>query len=396
MIRMQSAVAVVVLAAMVALGPLATSMYLPAFPAMAADFGVGADRIQLTLSAYMVGLAFAQILCGPLADRYGRKPVLLIGLGLFLVASLGCTTAETIEVLLGYRFLQAFGAAAGMVLAQAMVRDSFAPVEAARTLAYMGSTTALAPALAPVVGGALLVPFGWPAVFLLLTGWAAVVLAVVATMLPETLPTDRRQTLHPLSVLRNYRTVSLNRSFLAHALGMSLMFAGHYGFMSGAPFVLIELYGVPEQRFGWYFLLVVATFISGNLIGARIGRHFNAHRLIVLGGTLLILAGLLMVGLVAGGLGGTAALIGPQMIYAMGAGFMMPQLITGALMPFRNMAGTAAALMGFLQMGAAAIASALVGRLHDGTARPMVYIIAASALSTLLVYLLLRPRSAEA
>jgi DHA1 family bicyclomycin/chloramphenicol resistance-like MFS transporter len=137
MIKLTSPIAVVVLAAMVAMGPLATSMYLPAFPAMAETFSVGADRIQLTLSAYMIGLAIAQLLCGPLADRFGRKPLLLVGMGLFCLGSVGCMFADSIAVLFGYRFFQAFGAASGMVLAQAMVRDTFEPVEAAKKLAYL-------------------------------------------------------------------------------------------------------------------------------------------------------------------------------------------------------------------------------------------------------------------
>ncbi|MCP1366984.1 Bcr/CflA family efflux MFS transporter, partial [Halomonas sp. BBD48] len=238
MIKLTSPIAVVVLAAMVAMGPLATSMYLPAFPAMAETFGVGADRIQLTLSAYMIGLAVAQLLCGPLADRFGRKPLLLIGMALFCLGSVGCMFADSIAVLFGYRFLQAFGAASGMVLAQAMIRDTFAPVDAAKKLAYMASTTAVAPALAPVAGGALLVAFGWPSIFLALALYAALTLAVVGVGLPESLPRERRQTLHPRTVAGNYLAAISHRTFLAHALAVSLMFAGHYGFMSGAPFVL--------------------------------------------------------------------------------------------------------------------------------------------------------------
>ncbi|GAB2788831.1 multidrug effflux MFS transporter [Halomonas shantousis] len=389
MIRLTSPLAVLVLAAMVALGPLATSMYLPAFPAMAQAFGVGADQIQLTLSAYMIGLAVAQLVSGPLSDRFGRKPLLLTGMLLFALGSAGCMLAENIHVLIGFRFLQAFGAAGGMVLAQAVVRDTFAPTDAARTLAYMGSTTALAPAIAPIAGGALLVAFGWSSIFFALALYAALMLAVVSVGLPESLPLDRRQTLHPATVLRNYRSVAQSRIFLGHALAVSLMFAGHYGFMSGAPFVLIEIFGVAEANFGWYFLFVVAAFITGNLLGARLGTRVGGHRLIVFGASLLTLAGAVMVACLLARISSVAAIIAPQVVYAIGAGLMMPQLIAGALMPFHHMAGTAAALMGFIQMGAAAMTSGLVGRLYDGTAQPMALIIALSGASALAVYLLL-------
>ncbi|MCG7599873.1 multidrug effflux MFS transporter [Halomonas sp. McH1-25] len=392
MIKLTSPIAVVVLAAMVAMGPLATSMYLPAFPAMAETFGVGADRIQLTLSAYMIGLAVAQLLCGPLADRFGRKPLLLIGMALFCLGSVGCMFADSIAVLFGYRFLQAFGAASGMVLAQAMIRDTFAPVDAAKKLAYMASTTAVAPALAPVAGGALLVAFGWPSIFLALALYAALTLAVVGVGLPESLPRERRQTLHPRTVAGNYLAAISHRTFLAHALAVSLMFAGHYGFMSGAPFVLIELFGVPEAHFGWYFLFVVAAFISGNLLGARLTARVGGHRLILAGGSLLVLAGVLVVSLVASGADTVAAIIGPQVLYAIGSGMMMPQLIAGALAPFHHMAGTAASTLGFIQMGSAAASSALVGRLYDGTALPMVMIIALAGAGALIVYLAVNRR----
>ncbi|SFH86906.1 multidrug effflux MFS transporter [Modicisalibacter xianhensis] len=392
MIKLTSPIAVVVLAAMVAMGPLATSMYLPAFPAMAETFGVGADRIQMTLSAYMIGLAIAQLLCGPLADRFGRKPLLLGGMALFCLGSVGCMFADSITVLFGYRFLQAFGAASGMVLAQAMIRDTFAPIDAAKKLAYMGSTTAIAPALAPVAGGALLVAFGWSSIFLALALYAALTLAVVGVGLPESLPHDRRQTLHPRTVAGNYLAALGNRAFLAHALAVSLMFAGHYGFMSGAPFVLIELFAVPEAHFGWYFLFVVAAFITGNLLGARLTARVGGHRLILAGGSLLVLAGILVVSLVASGADTVAAIIGPQVIYAIGSGMMMPQLIAGALAPFHHMAGTAASLLGFIQMGSAAASSALVGRLYDGTALPMVLVIALAGAGALGVYLSLAQR----
>lgn len=394
MIKLTSPVAVVVLASMVALGPLATSMYLPAFPAMAEAFDVGADSIQLTLSAYMIGLAVAQLVCGPLADRYGRKPLLLMGMALFCLGSVGCMLADDIHRLFGYRFLQAFGAAAGMVLSQAVVRDTFEPLDAARKLAYMGSTTALAPAIAPVAGGALLVQFGWPSIFLVLALYAALTLTVVSVGLPESLPRQRRQTLHPRTVSRNYLAVARNRAFLAHGLALSLMFAGHYGFMSGAPFVLIDLFGVPESHFGWYFLFVVVAFITGNLLGARIAPRFGAHRLISTGACLLPLAGALMVALRLGGTDTVAAIIVPQVVYAIGSGIMMPQLIAGALAPFQHMAGTAASLLGFVQMGAAAASSSLVGRLYDGTALPMALVIGLAGTAALVVYrLLVEPNS---
>lgn len=372
---------------MMALGPSATTMYLPAFPAMAEALGVGTEQIQLTLSTYMIGLAAAQLACGPLADRFGRKPMMLVGLTLFALGSVGCMVAGNISALLSFRFVQAVGAAAGIVLAQATVRDSFSPADAARTLAYMGSITALAPAVAPILGGFLLLWFGWQAVFLVLALAALLVTAAVAAALTESLPPSRRQALHPLTVLHNYRSVAQSRIFLGHSLSLSLMYAGNYSFMASAPFVLIEVLGVSTERFGWYFLCTVASFIIGNLTGARLSRHISGHNLIRLGGVLLTIGGGLMLALVISGQASAAALIGAQMVFSVGSGLMMPQLIAGALMPFHRIAGTAAALMGCIQMGGAAIASATVGYLYDGTPLPVAAMLALTGVGSMVVYL---------
>lgn len=396
MIKLTSPIAVIVLAALMASGQLANVMYLPAFPAMAEYFGVGAERIQLTLSTYMVGLALAQLLYGPLADRFGRKPILLIGLSLFTAGSVACTLADTIGGLLVYRFLQAFGAAAGTVLPQAMVRDSFEPPQAARTLAYIASTMAVAPAIAPVFGGLLLVQFGWSSIFLTLTLIGGLLLTVMAVSVPETLVPGRRQALHPAIILGNYGRVVRSRVFLGHALALSCMFSAHYAFMSGASFVLIELFGVAESRFGWYFMAVVLAFITGNLTGARLSRYIDRHPLVLLGGVCLSCGGALMALLTLLGVASPTAIIGPQLLSGLGAGILLPQLISGALAPFPQMAGTAAALLGFFQMSAAAFTSWLVGYLYDGTARPMAFTIAAAGAGALLIYLLLARGNAMA
>src|SRR5690554_7932065 len=180
-------------------------MYLPAMPAMAEALNTGPDQIQLTLSFYMAGFALAQLFCGPLADRFGRKPIMVGGFSLFLAASLLCALAPSIEWLLAGRFLQALGGAAGPVLARAAVRDIHGPIEAGRILAYMASTMALAPALAPVMGAGLLLLFGWESVFVVLALYAAVMLAVLVLLLPEPLTRARRQSIAPRAILANFR-----------------------------------------------------------------------------------------------------------------------------------------------------------------------------------------------
>ncbi len=395
MTKISYPVMLLMLAMFVALGPLATAMYLPAFPAMANAFQVGAGEIQLTLTAYMVGLSIAQLVCGPVADRWGRRPVLLAGLLLFALASLLCTLASSIPLLIAGRFLQAVGAAAGMVLARAIIRDTMAPVDATRALAHMGSTVAIAPAVGPIIGGLLAVHAGWWSIFLLLAICGVVSSAVAAVWIPETLRHEDRQALDARTIIGNYRLLLSHRVFLGFTLAASLIYCAHYAFLSNVSFVLIDLFKVPTQDFGWYYLLVLIAFISGNLLGARLTRRVALHKLIVTGGSLLAGGGLLMVILVLAGFARPAAIIGPELVISMGAGLMMPACVASALTPFGRLAGTASAMMGFLQMSMAALTSAVVGYLYDGTARPMAFAIAASGIGALLSYLLVIGRAQD-
>lgn len=390
MIQLTSPIAVVLFAAIMALAPLASVIYMPAFPAMARAFDVGADQVQLTLSTYMVGMAVAQPVYGPLADRFGRKPLIVTGIVLFILASIGCMLATDIDTIIVFRFIQAFGAASGLVLAQAMIRDTYKPIDAARMLAYAGGVQAIAPAAGSVLGGIILTQLGWRAIFAFLVAAALVVIFLVVTGLPETLRHDKRQSLNVRTILKNYRHALGSRMFLSHALALGLMMGGFYAFMAGSPFILIDLLGIPESAFGWYYLLIVVGFIFGSFLAARIGRRFGSHTLIVTGGTALVLGGGAMVMFELIDVHSVAAVLGPQILYSFGGGVMMAQLIAGALMPFPGMAGTAAASLGLIQMSCAASASALVGYIYNGTALPMATTIALAGTGALALYLVTR------
>ncbi|TFH87614.1 Bcr/CflA family efflux MFS transporter [Billgrantia azerbaijanica] len=396
MLRLTSPAMVAVLAALTALGPLATDMYLPAMPAMADALGTGPDQVQLTLSLYMAGFALAQLVCGPVSDRVGRKPVLLAGFGLFLFASLLCALAPSIEVLLVGRFLQAFGGAAGPVLGRAAVRDIHGPLEAGRVLSYMASTMALAPALAPIVGAGLLLAFGWPSVFLLLAGYAAVMLPILAFLMPEPLPRERRQSTHPAVILRTFRQLLGQRAFVGHTLANATGFAGLFAFLSGSSFVLIEFMGLSPFQYGVGFTLIVAGFFSGSLVSGRYSHRLGRDRLLQLATLLCALAGSTMAGLALAGVYAPWAVIGPHIVFLVGFGILMPQSMAGALAPNPHCAGSASSLFGFLQMTIAALGGALVGQFHDGTSRTMAVAIALSGLLALASYWgLARPRPLE-
>lgn len=389
MLRLHSPATLVVLAAATALGPLATDLYLPAMPAIGRAFGVGADQVQLTLSLYMLGFALAQLMVGPLSDRYGRKPVLLGGFALFALASAGCMLAPSIEALQLGRFLQALGGATGPVLARAAIRDLYEPEEAARRLAYMALAMGVAPAVAPVLGGLLLSAYGWSATFAALVVYALGLALVLGLTLPEPLPADRRQSVAPASILRNYRILLGRRDFIGYTLTNAAAFSGLFAFLSGSSFVLIDLLGVPEQRYGWYFSLIVAGYMCGSLLSGRCSRRLGMSRLILLGTLLTAVAGAAMALLAWQQVYSVWAVILPHAVFMIGVGTLMPQTMAGAIGPFPQMAGSASALFGFVQMTIAAAAGAAVGQLHDGTPLPMAALVAAAGAAALVAYLLL-------
>lgn len=386
MLKLTSPATVVTLAALTALGPLATDMYLPAMPSMAEALGTGPERVQLTLSFYMAGFALAQLFCGPLSDRFGRRPVMIGGFALFLVASLLCAFAPNIEWLLAGRFLQALGGAAGPVLARAAVRDIHEPLEAARVLSYMASTMAMAPALAPVVGAGLLLFFGWQSIFLLLALYAVAMLAILIWLLPEPLPVEHRQSIVPRAILGNYRMLLGQRAFIGYTLTNATAFAGMFAYLSGSSFVLIEFMGVSPTLYGLLFMLTVAGFFCGSLISGRYSRRLGSDRLIRHATWLCALGGVSMAALALFSVYSPWAVILPYIFYMVGFGIIMPQSMAGALAPNPQCAGSASSLFGFLQMTIAALGGALVGQFHDGTSLTMTLAIGLSGVLALLVY----------
>ncbi|MGD8710065.1 MAG: multidrug effflux MFS transporter [Ectothiorhodospiraceae bacterium] len=386
MLRLASWQATLVLAALVAMGPLATDLYLPALPAIARDLGAGADQVQLTLSVYLIGFAVAQLVYGPVADRFGRKPVLFFGISLFILASIGCAYTESIEAMIALRFLQALGGCAGPVLGRAAVRDIHTPLEAARVLSYLGTAMALAPAVAPTIGGFLLVAFGWPSAFVAMAIYAIIIGAILIIAIPEPLAPELRQSIHPFAILRNYSILLRSREFLGYTLTNAAVFAGLFAFLSGSSFVLIEFLGVPEAQFGFYFALIPVSYMTGTLIAGRLSRELGVNRLLVAGTSCTAGGGLLIAALAVAHVYHVAAVLGPMMLFMVGVGIVMPQTLAGAVGPFPHMAGSASALYGFTQMTTASLVGAGVGHFHEGTSLSMAAGIGAMGIASLALF----------
>ncbi|MDI9243910.1 Bcr/CflA family multidrug efflux MFS transporter [Marinobacter sp. CHS3-4] len=389
MLALTSIYTTILLAAAVALGPLAIDLYLPALPMMGQDLSASTSQVQLTLSVYMAGFAMAQLLCGPLADRFGRKPIMIGGFLLFALASIGCAMATNIETLILFRFLQALGGSAGPVLGRAAVRDIYTPREAARIMAILASIMALAPAIAPTLGGFMAVSLGWESLFIALGCYSLLMAAVVAIGIPETMNPAHRQSMKLRSLLRNYRTVITNVPFLGYTLTNSLTFAGLFAFLSGSSFVLIDFLGVKPEHFGLYFACGVAGYIAGNLAAIRLGHTLSSDEILVRGLVVTMISGLVMAGLALAGVFNVWAVMVPQIVAMVGVGMVLPQTMAGALANFPTMAGSASALFGCAQMVIAAIVGGLVGYLHSGSSVVMAVAIALCSTAAFIGYGLL-------
>src|SRR5438552_11376055 len=274
------------LTAVVGLGALSIDMFLPSLPAIAHGFSAPPATAQLTVTLFLATLAACQLVYGPLSDRFGRRWVLIGGLGLYATAGLVCASASTMGTLIAARVLQALGAASGPVVARAVVRDLYERERAARVLAYMGTAQALTPILAPVLGGYIHEGLGWRAVFFAQAGFGGLFLLLAAALLRE--PNIRRAptALQPAQLLQNIATLLSDKAYLAYALANALMFGGQFAFISGSAFVLITLLGVSPSVFGRFFGAVAVGLMAGNFLSGRFGPRLGLDRTI-LGGTSL-------------------------------------------------------------------------------------------------------------
>ncbi|KJH80476.1 Bcr/CflA family multidrug efflux MFS transporter [Stutzerimonas stutzeri] len=376
---------IVLLAALTAFGPLSIDMYLPSLPVIAADLGATESAIQLTIGVFLGGVSAGMLLYGPLSDRFGRRRLLLGGMLLYILASLGCAVSADAQQLTVLRLVQALGAASATVLARTIVRDIFVVSQAARTLSLMHLVTMVATLIAPILGSYLMLITGWRSLFISLAGYAAICLVCVYLAIPETHPSERRGA----SVSRAFRAYGrLLRS--AHAVGlilcMSLCFAGMFAYITASPFIYIDYFGVSAQRYGLLFALNIAGVIVVTLFNARLVTRVGPHRMLVFGVLMAAASGigLLIVGLIEAG--GLAAIVVGLLCYISVTGLLGANCLARLLGDFPEQAGAAAGLAVATQFGLGMLASAWVSAWHDGTPLPMTLIIATTGIGSALAY----------
>lgn len=350
-------------AMLVAIGPISMALFTPAMPQIVLAFGTTDAAVAMTLSLYFAGFAFAQLICGPLSDGYGRKPVTIAFMGIYLVATVAAILAPTIELLIASRFIQGVGAAVGVAIARAVVRDLFTSERSARIMNLIGMILGIGPALSPTIGGLATELFGWHSIFAFMLLFGLTIILMVKFAMTETVMRDPSR-IRPRALARSYRTLATSGYFMWSSLVLGGSVGALYTLATLLPFVLMDRVGLTPTQFGIGMLMQSGAFFFGSVAMRRLmGRH-SAYRLVrpglcfIAAGSVLLFVGLHIVE------PSFLWVMGPVGVYAFGIAFVMPAMSTAAVAPYPHMAGAAASLSGFLQMGgglAGGVIAALVG-----------------------------------
>ena len=374
-----------VIAALLAMiGPFSIDAYLPSFPDIEIEFGISRAILSQSLAVYLVAFAVSTLAWGPLADRFGRRLVILISMALYTLGSIGCALAENAEIFMLLRVVQGLAASGGFIAGRAMIRDAHDAEAAHRAMSQVMMLFALAPAIAPVLGGWLHDQFGWRSVFWFLSVFGSL-LVLMGILIKETLHDEQRRSIHPGAVKRVYLEAILHKRFPALILCVSLSFGGLFLYIAGAPTVIYDFLGLGSADFGWLFIPIVSGLVLGAFISSRLAHRWPAHRTISAGLLVMMLACVLNILSVNFTTAGIITLVGPLVLYVSGLAVMMPAITVLALDCLPNHRGTAASMQGFLQsVSNAAVASIAVPLLNtrwlDFVTGQLVFLLAAAGL----------------
>jgi DHA1 family bicyclomycin/chloramphenicol resistance-like MFS transporter len=361
---------------MTAVGPLALNILAPAMPGLIGAFSTDAGAVQLTLSLFLLGMAISQIVLGPLSDRFGRRPVMLVGLAITVVANFAALAATSIAALVLARALQAFGATCGIVIARAVIRDLYARDRAASMIGWVTMAMVVVPMIAPLIGGALDTAYGWQGIFVFVGLFTVAVLVWTALQLPET---------HAAPVgggfahfIADASSLLRDPAFIGYALVSAFNSAMFFTFIGGAPHVVVTIMHRSPTEYGTWFLIMSLTYMAGNFAAGRWSARFGVDAMIRAGVAVTVIgAAIGTVWVLLTPHGSPVMIFAPQMIIGFASGFMLPSSIAGAVSVRPQAAGTAAGITGFLQMGLGAATSQLIGHLLAGasTALPLALVV---------------------
>ncbi|MBD2702159.1 multidrug effflux MFS transporter [Spirosoma sp. BT702] len=372
MTRRQYFVVILILGTLSTISPFSIDMYLPGFPAIAKDLHTTIDQVQLSLTAYLIGISVSQLIYGPLLDRFGRKIPLYVGLLIYVVASVGCAFSSSIEMLIGMRLLQALGGCVGLVAAQALVRDLFPVNQIAQVLSLLILVVAVSPMIAPTVGGYATLAFGWHSMFIILAAITALIMVGIYVALPDGKQPDATLSLRPRAVLGSFFTVIKQPQFLTYSLVGGFATSAPFAYLAGSSDVFMNLYHVSAQEYGWIFAFLSIAVIAPTQLNRFLLKRFTSEQIIFTTLAYQSVVGLLMVVGTWAGWFGVYGLITMLFLFLCGQGITGPNASALSLAPFARHAGSAAALMGSFRMGFGACVSAGVSIFHNNTSMPMV------------------------
>lgn len=383
-------VTLLILGLLSAIGPFSIDLYLPAFDVIAEDFNTSVDKVQLTLTSYFIGIAFGQMGYGPLLDKYGRKKPLLVGLAIYFVASLMCIFTRDINHLIFLRFLQALGSCGGMVGARAMVTDYYSSREAAKVFSLLMLVIGVSPILAPSIGAFMLTHFDWHYIFLFLAVLSLLIFIATAFLLPESYAGNKDFSLAPKSIINNFWQVISNKVFISYCLIGSIASAGTYAYLAGSSFVMQQYFGLSKEQYGLAFAFVASAMVIATQLNRYFLKKHSSEQISQLANTWQAFIGVLMiVALLTNTLTFPVTLI-LIFFFLFGHGFIFPNTSAVALTPFKSLAGSASALLGCIQMAIGALASAVVSLLHNETPWPMLGVMCAGAILSLILHLIVK------
>lgn len=372
MTRKQHVILILILGALSTVSPFSIDMYLPGFPAIAEDLDTTIQVIQLSLTSYFVGIALGQLLYGPLLDRFGRKRPLYVGLLIYIAASFGCAFIHSADALIAMRFLQAIGGCAGMVAAQALVRDLFPVDKTAQAFSWITLVIAVSPMIAPALGSYVSMAFGWQGVFVILAMLTLFILCAAYFLLPNGKGADSRLSLKPRPVLTNFLSVLRQPQFLLYTVAGGIATAAPFAYIAGSADVFMNIYGTSEQEYGWIFAFIAFFIIGSSQLNHILLRFFSSEQIIRTTLLCQALVGIALLSVTLVSLPNQYLLIGLIALFLTGQGLTNPNASALSLAPFSRHVGSAASLSGSFRMGMGGVVSALVSVFHDGTAIPMI------------------------
>ena len=382
---MSGAAVVAILTLLLGIQPVTTDLYLPALPTLQSQLGTSVAAAQLTLSVLIICFGLSQLLCGPLSDRFGRRPVLLAGLALYTIAAVGGATASSIGGLIAWRGLQGVAMAAAVTCGRGVVRDLFQPAEGARVMSRALTGLGFIAVASPLCGGVIVEAFGWHAALLALAVFGACALAVVGVFFTETVTAKNADATRPAHVLRNWRIVVADPTFRAWAALSACTYGGLYCMLAGSSFVFIGVLGVGRAEYGAILASISVAYIGGTFLCRRLLRRHGLRGAVARGACFSLAGGAGLVAFSAAGVHTVWAILLPQYLYAIGHGIHQPCGQAGAVGPFPEKAGTAASLSGFAMTLTALAAGLWLGLTLDGTVHPMTFAIGAFSAALALV-----------